>query len=222
MNCPYQGYHKQCILPFCTANQEPVAVSTQSKKAGSLGYVRIIAGRWRGRRLFFPEVSGLRPTGDRVRETLFNWLMPELVGARCLDLFAGSGALGFEAASRGASAVIMIEQNHTAYQALLKHHTDLSASNTVDIIHQDALDWLAENNAAGHVFDIVFLDPPFSSELLATAVKALKDGNWLAPNALIYCEWTVDQSLMPIQDGAWQLYRQREFGAVHTRLYRSQ
>lgn len=197
-------------------------MSTRSKIAGSPGYVRIIAGQWRGRRLYFPDVTDLRPTGDRVRETLFNWLMPELVGARCLDLFAGSGALGFEAASRAAGAVTMIEQNHQAYSALVNHHAALSANNTVAIIHQEALTWLRENCSTDQVFDIVFLDPPFNSTLLPKVVRALGDGNWLAPGALIYNESHADQAALPIKGKGWQLHRQGVFGSVEARLYRCQ
>ncbi len=183
------------------------------------GQIRIIAGRWRGRRLEFPAISGLRPTGDRVRETLFNWLMPDLPGARCLDLFAGSGALGLEAASRHAGAVVLVEQNAQACRALQQHCSNLQA-NTVIVAHSDALTWLEANQALSEAFDIVFLDPPFDSGLLADSVAALESGNWLAADALIYTESAVGQNFTALADSHWELCRHRVFGSVDARLYR--
>lgn len=194
-------------------------MSQRPKHRPKSGQVRIIAGQWRGRRLSFPDTAGLRPTGDRVRETLFNWLMPELPGARCLDLFAGSGALGFEAASRLAASVMMIEQSHQACCALQRHCENLGAS-TVDVVCEDALTWLNQNQFSGQSFDIIFLDPPFDSALLAQAVQSLESGNWLTPHSLIYTESA--NSLQPTRFASenWELYRQRVFGAVDFRLYR--
>lgn len=194
-------------------------MSNRRKNAAPGGQVRIIAGQWRGRRLNFPDVDGLRPSGDRVRETLFNWLQGDLPGAYCLDLFAGSGALGFEAASRQAARVVMVEQDIKAANALQQHRQKLAA-NTVDIIHQDALGWLKTNHPAGHAFDIVFLDPPFASTLFAEALQVLEEGLWLAPEALIYSESPVDQSHSNPFSQDWHLHRQRRFGAVDSRLYR--
>lgn len=193
-----------------------------SKRPKSLvrpGQIRIIAGRWRGRRLEFPAVSGLRPTGDRLRETLFNWLMPDLPGARCLDLFAGSGALGLEAASRHAGAVVLVEKDAQACRALQQHCSTLQA-NTVMVAHCDALTWLQTSQAPGETFDIVFLDPPFDSGLLADSIAALQSGSWLAADALIYTESAVGQSLSALADAHWKLCRHRIFGAVDCRLYR--
>lgn len=183
------------------------------------GQIRIIAGRWRGRRLVFPAVNGLRPSGDRVRETLFNWLMPEVAGARCLDLFAGSGALGLEAASRHAEAVVLIEKDARACQTLQQHCNALQA-NTVVVVHGDALTWLETNHVTGETFDIVFLDPPFGSTLLADSVAALESGNWLAPGALIYTECAAGQNPISFAAPQWELYRHRIFGSVDSRLYR--
>ena len=138
--------------------------------------VRIIGGRYRRRLLDFPASAGLRPTPDRVRETLFNWLGQDLPGWACLDLFAGSGALGFEAASRGAGRVVMIERDRAALDALEKNRAVLGATQ-VDILRADALAWLANSREA---FDLIFVDPPFDSGLagsvLAELASHLKSG----------------------------------------------
>jgi 16S rRNA (guanine966-N2)-methyltransferase len=140
--------------------------------------VRIIGGQYRRRLLDFPGGEGLRPTPDRVRETLFNWLGQDLPGWTCLDLFAGSGALGFEAASRGAGRVVMIERDLKAAGALEKNQAVLGA-NQVDILRADALAWLANNR---ETFDLVFVDPPFDSDLsvgvLADLARHLKSGGY--------------------------------------------
>jgi 16S rRNA (guanine966-N2)-methyltransferase len=194
-------------------------VPKQGNKSASSGQVRIIAGQWRGRRLAFPDVKGLRPSGDRVRETLFNWLQLDLPEARCLDLFAGSGALGYEAASRHAASVVMIEQNREAYSSL-QHNRDNLAATNVELIHQDALLWLATKRSAHQPFDIAFLDPPFDSGLLDEAIQRLETGGWLASGALIYTECAIGQSANNLRDKQWQLHRQRTFGEVDSRLYR--
>ncbi len=205
-------------------------MANRLKSAAQTGQVRIIAGQWRGRRLGFPDVKGLRPSGDRVRETLFNWLQGELVGAHCLDLFAGSGALGFEAASRQAASVVMIEQNIRAFRALEQHCQTLG-TDTVELIHQNALSWLKNtpvNSSSRQPFDIVFLDPPFDSDLLREAITALTDGNWLAPQALIYTESSLQQNNTQDQESEqevlagqhWQLHRHQNFSAVEVKLYR--
>ena len=143
---------------------------------GAANCVRIIGGQYRRRLLNFPDSAGLRPTPDRVRETLFNWLGQDLPGWVCLDLFAGSGALGVEAASRGAGRVIMIERERAALEALQKNRAVLGASQ-VDILRADALAWLAHNR---ETFDLVFVDPPFDSGLagpvLADLAAHLKSG----------------------------------------------
>ena len=138
--------------------------------------MRIIGGQYRRRLLDFPGSDGLRPTPDRVRETLFNWLGQDLPGWTCLDLFAGSGALGFEAASRGAGRVVMIERERAALDALEKNRAVLAA-NQVDILRADALAWLASSR---ETFDLIFVDPPFDSGLaegvLADLARHLKPG----------------------------------------------
>ena len=149
--------------------------------------VRIIAGRWRGTRLEVPSVEGLRPSPDRVRETLFNWLQGRVAGARCLDLFAGSGALGFEAASRGAAEVVMIERDPRALAALRAAATRLGADR-VEILGEDALVWLGR--AADRRFDLVFVDPPFAAGLHQAVLDRLAP--WLAPEAWVYVETASD------------------------------
>ena len=136
---------------------------------GVANRVRIIGGHYRRRLLDFPDSAGLRPTPDRVRETLFNWLGQDLPGWVCLDLFAGSGALGFEAASRGAGRVIMIERDRAALDALEKNRAVLGATQ-VDILRADALAWLANSR---ETFDLIFVDPPFDSGLAATVLADL-------------------------------------------------
>lgn len=145
---------------------------------GAANRVRIIGGQHRRRLLDFHDSTGLRPTPDRVRETLFNWLGQDLPGWTCLDLFAGSGALGFEAASRGARRVIMIERDAKAISALEKNRAML-ASSAVEILRADALAWLANNR---ETFDLIFVDPPFDSGLsgpvLAELATHLKSGGY--------------------------------------------
>jgi len=177
--------------------------------------LRIIGGEWRGRRIRFPGLAGLRPTPDRVRETLFNWLAPVVGGSRCLDLFAGSGALGLEALSRGAASVSFVEREREAADCLRETATAL-APERVRVVHGDALAWL---RGPAQPFDIVFLDPPFGSDLLPAAVGALEAGGWLAPHAFIYLE-------APAADGPpglpanWSLHRSGRAGAVGYHLAR--
>ena len=144
--------------------------------------MRIIGGKYRRRLLDFPDSAGLRPTPDRVRETLFNWLGQDLVGWICLDLFAGSGALGFEAASRGAARVVMIERDRAALGALEKNRTTLAATG-VETLPADALSWLA---ASRESFDLVFVDPPFDSGLVDPVLAQL--GGRVKPGGYVYVE----------------------------------
>jgi 16S rRNA (guanine966-N2)-methyltransferase len=136
---------------------------------GVANRVRIIGGQYRRRLLDFPDADGLRPTPDRVRETLFNWLGQDLPGWTCLDLFSGSGALGFEAASRGAARVVMIERDAKAIRALEANRATLGASQ-LDILRADALAWLATNR---ETFDLIFIDPPFDSGLAVAVLPEL-------------------------------------------------
>jgi 16S rRNA (guanine966-N2)-methyltransferase len=148
----------------------------------SKGVIRIIAGEYRGRRIKVPSRPGLRPTPDRVRETLFNWLGQWLDGQACLDLFAGTGALGFEAASRGAARVVMVESDRTAYEALQATRQTIGASN-VQPVFGDALDYLARE---GERFDVVFLDPPFRQNALPAVLARIE--RRLKSKARVYIE----------------------------------
>jgi 16S rRNA (guanine966-N2)-methyltransferase len=178
--------------------------------------VRIIAGRWRSRRISFPDMPGLRPTSDRVRETLFNWLAPELSGATCLDLFAGSGALGFEAASRGAARVVMVERNDEAVRALRENQQRLAAS-MIEIAHQDAETYLA---AQPEEFDVVFLDPPFDAPwLLEKSTQLLTKRGWLKDGARIYIEMPANPSPAAVPQ-SWEVDKRGKGGQVMYRLYR--
>ena len=144
------------------------------------GKIRIIAGEYRGRRIPVPERPGLRPTPDRVRETLFNWLGQSLEGLSCLDLFAGSGALGFEAASRGAARVVMLEHDRAVFE-ILKKTRDVIGANQVELVLADAFAYLKKTSDR---FDVVFLDPPFGQNALPAAFRLLKPG----PGARVYVE----------------------------------
>jgi 16S rRNA (guanine966-N2)-methyltransferase len=146
--------------------------------------LRIIGGTWRSRRIQFLDNPDIRPTPDRVRETLFNWLAKKIDGASCLDLFAGSGALGFEAASRGASQVIQVDVDAATTEMLVTQKQVLDAQQ-IHIVQQDALAFLQQTEQA---FDIIFLDPPFNTELLNQALSALIARKLVAPEGLIYME----------------------------------
>ncbi len=177
--------------------------------------LRIIGGQWRGRKLSFPALDGLRPTGDRIRETLFNWLAPRLPGAHCLDLFAGSGALGLEALSRGAGATVLLEKDRQAAQQL-RDNLKLLGSEQAKIVAEDSLQWLHQGPTE-QAFDVVFLDPPFQHNLWQAAIDALEQYAWLAPEAAIYIESGRDT---PYQTPPhWRLHRDKNAGQVTYRLY---
>ncbi|WP_133512654.1 16S rRNA (guanine(966)-N(2))-methyltransferase RsmD [Candidatus Thiosymbion oneisti] len=182
-------------------------------RAGNKGQLRIIGGRYRGRRLSIPAQPGLRPTADRVRETLFNWLQPVILGSRCLDLFAGSGALGFEAASRGADEVLMIDCSEPVTQVLAASARSLGAAQ-VRVRRADALRWLA---GSGGPFDLVFLDPPFHKDLLAPSCTLLSSRGWLAPGALVYLEVPANRAVLSLPPD-WTLIRDKRAGQVRFAL----
>jgi len=175
--------------------------------------LRIIGGNWRGRRLRFPPSPEIRPTPDRVRETLFNWLGARVAGARCLDLFAGSGALGLEALSRGATHVTFVERDGPAARELNLRLVEWGAasSGTANVERSDALRFLAR--PAQQPFDIVFLDPPFAGGLLSQAAEGLERGAWLAPGAWIYVECAARDGL-PALPPAWSLLKAKQAGEV--------
>jgi 16S rRNA (guanine966-N2)-methyltransferase len=179
--------------------------------------VRIIAGQWRGRKLSFPDVQGLRPTPNRIRETLFNWLSPLLPGACCLDLFAGSGALGFEAASRGAAHVVMVDHNPDIVRALRLNQQFLRAE-AIEIVQQEAGNYLAGRHSGQ--FDLVFLDPPFKdSSLLEKSIRLLTDSGSLKGSASIYLEMP-SKAPEPLIPKCWAAQKQKKAGQVAYRLYR--
>lgn len=186
-----------------------------NRRGAAANQLRVIAGRWRGQRLRFADVPGLRPTPDRVRETLFNWLAPTLPGARCLDLFAGSGALGIEALSRGAAEAVFVERHPVAVRALRDNLARLHADGA-RVEQIGALDWLRR---PGSPFEIVLLDPPFGEGLLEPVCALLERGGWLAPTAWIYLEAEADGERSPLPAG-WTTHREKKAGAVAYRLVR--
>lgn len=179
--------------------------------------VRIIGGQWRGRRLSFPIVDGLRPTPDRIRETLFNWLQPHLPGAICIDLFSGSGALGFEAASRGAEKVDMIELDLQAYKQLQLNKTMLTAEQCV-LFRQPVQQFLNQSITA---YDIVFLDPPFDADLWSEIADLLTQRNLLHKNSLVYLECNKHQNLATLPAN-WHLFKDKQAGDVRYCLFTMQ
>lgn len=194
--------------------------STQSTK----GEVRIIGGLWRGRKLPVLNSQGLRPTGDRVKETLFNWLMPYITDSRCLDCFAGSGSLGLEALSRQAKRVVFVELNKTVANQIIKN-LQLLKCEQGEVVIQNSLDFLKQPKNPPHFepagkdkFDIVFIDPPFHFNLAQQTVFLLEQNYWLNPNALIYIETEKDNHLnIPTN---WLLLKEKITGMVSYRLYR--
>ncbi|QDD91129.1 16S rRNA (guanine(966)-N(2))-methyltransferase RsmD [Pseudomonas oryzihabitans] len=180
--------------------------------------LRIIGGDWRSRRFVFPDALGLRPTPDRVRETLFNWLAPVTPGARVLDPFAGSGALLLEALSRGASQALAFDLNAQAANALRSHLQALDCTRA-EVRQTDALQALAKPVEA--TFDLVFLDPPFGKALLEPACQALEDHGWLAADAWIYTESETQPSRLALP-ATWQLHREKKTGNVHYALWHRQ
>lgn len=173
------------------------------------GRLRIVGGRLRGRRLSVPAQPGLRPTPDRVRETLFNWLQPMVEGSRCLDLFAGSGALGLEAHSRGAAEVVLVERAEVVARQLRRMVEDWGLTG-VQVARADARHWL---RGPPRAFDIVFLDPPFASGLLGPVCVQLGRGGWLAAGASVYLEAAVATGLPAVPAG-WRLVRSDQAGEV--------
>lgn len=179
--------------------------------------VRIIGGEHRGRKISFVPVGGLRPTPDRVRETLFNWLRADVSGARCLDLFAGSGALGFEALSRGAASLTAVEQNRAAVQRLRDNSARLRLGDRMSVVHADALRVI--RTPAPHRFDIVFLDPPFDDHRLERVCDALRTHDWVADRGLVYVEQDGGRPWPECPDG-WEPIRESRAGLGAQRLLR--
>ena len=197
----------------------------EQTRAAQTRELRIIAGQWRGRRWRFPSGPDIRPTPDRVRETLFNWLAPHIRGARVLDLFAGSGALGLEALSRGAASAVFVDNDREAVAALRGRCTDWSTAareagtpvGSAEFHRADALAFLAGHPEAR--FDIVLLDPPFGAGLWVAAARRLQSGGWLAPEAFVYLE-TPAAALPSGLPVVWQPWRDGKAGEVGYHLLR--
>lgn len=180
--------------------------------------VRVIGGQWRGRKIEFPSIDGLRPTTDPIRETLFNWLQSHLSQSNCLDLYAGSGALGFEAASRGAKVVLMVEKN-THITRTLRANKELIGADNIRVMQRTALDYLKDKREhEKSQFDVVFLDPPFKNDDLPACTKLLEDSGCLSDDAVIYieCERKLDLNFLPDN---WVQHRQKTTGQVSYYLY---
>jgi len=191
--------------------------STRRPSSAPRSRLRLIGGALRGRLIEFTEEPGLRPTPDRVRETLFNWLQPLIAGSHCLDLFAGSGALGFEALSRGASSVTLVEHSVTVGAVLRANASRLGATE-IEITTSEAIAWL--RRGVKRRYDIVFLDPPFHSGLLEQALDVLGNGEILSPGALVYLESDSNEAPPQTPEG-WSVYRDKRAGQVAYRLLRA-
>lgn len=176
--------------------------------------LRIIAGEWRSRQLPFEDAEDLRPTPARVRETLFNWLRNDVFGGRCLDLYAGSGALGVEAASRGAAYVVQVERNARACRQL-KANCDTLGARQIKIVQQEVMRFLAGD---AEPFDLVFLDPPFGKKLAGETCRWLEDKGWLAKRAKVYVEVEKGFALQNIP-GNWRRLNKKSAGEVDYYLY---
>lgn len=187
-----------------------------SNKATKQGQLRIIGGQWRSRKVSFIDAEGLRPTPDRVRETLFNWLAPYIEGATVLDLFAGSGALALEALSRGTASATIVDINHEVISNLKKQLALLNCDKAT-LVKQSALSFL--QGTPTKPFDVVFLDPPFRKDMLQQSCELLATNHWLADKAWVYTE----SELLPSQlamPSEWQLYREKKAGQVYYSLWR--
>lgn len=183
--------------------------------------LRIIGGEWGGRKLRFPDAPNLRPTPDRVRETVFNWLAPIIHGARCLDLFAGSGALGLEALSRGAAFTTFVDNHKKVIQALHSHLDLLKATDRAEVLNFDGVNFLSHDNfinTEARVYDVVFLDPPYHLDLMEKVVPLLEENKCLADNAMLYLEIEKRQSLpkLPVN---WKMLKEKTAGEVSYFLF---
>ena len=194
-----------------TAYPSTLEVRLEEGRRVPAGTLRIIAGRWRHRRIALAAGAGVRPTPDRVRETLFNWLAGELDGARCLDLFAGSGALGFEAASRGAARVVMVERDRRVAGHLREQARMLGAQG-IEVVHAEAEGWLA---GCAERFDLCFLDPPYAERSLRELCTALERHGLLVSGARVYLEGP--EPLAGLGPG-WRLLRSNKAGRVRYHL----
>jgi len=193
---------------------------SHSSKKNATGSFRVIGGTWGSRRLSFPSIDGLRPTTDRVKETVFNWLASNIDGARALDLFAGSGSLGFEAMSRGAARLTAIERDRSAAQAIRDNINllDKQGNANTEVIHADAIEWLKQSLAKDSTYDLVFLDPPFRQGLLDECIELLSNNPLLQKGALVYLELEQERNDLTIP-AHWTLLKEKVAGQVSYRLY---
>ncbi len=190
-------------------------------KAKKSGFVRIIAGDWRGRRLTVPNLPGLRPSGDRSRETLFNWLQGHLAEAACLDLFAGTGVLGLEAVSRGAASAVLVEKSRQAavqLRASVEMLGGTPGSSNVTVVEADALQWLKSQPSAS--FDLVFIDPPFGQGLAEATLQELQQGQHLKAGGLVYLETARSETLTSLVAN-WEVRKEQTLGVVKMCLLRA-
>ncbi len=188
---------------------------TNTRRGKNSNTLRIIGGEWRSRKLPFVDAPGLRPTPDRIRETLFNWLQSEIHGATCLDMFAGSGSLGFEALSRGAKDVLFVEKNATCAKQLNENLTLLNAE--ARVLQSDALNFLNQLEEPKQAFDIVFLDPPYRQRLIEKSIIYLNIEKLIGSNTLIYLEHESDEKYN-WDDFNLTLLKQAKAGQVHSFL----
>jgi len=197
----------------------------QKNKHAGTNQLRIIGGMYRSRKLTFPSIPDLRPTGDRIRETLFNWLAPHIIGSRCMDLFAGSGALGMEALSRGASQVTFIDASSIACESIRSNlnllDPQLITNGKACVICANSLQWLTEES--NHQFDIVFLDPPFSANLITACSEKLEHSGKLAPDCIIYTEQSTQleptANKSPTTPASWLSIKSKRAGSVDYQLF---
>ena len=183
--------------------------------AKSSNQLRIIGGEWRGRKLRFPDAPNLRPTPDRVRETIFNWLAPMINGARCLDLFSGSGALGLEALSRGAAFSTFVDSHKKVALALKEHLDLLNTHDKASVLQMDSVQFL---KGVVQKYDLVFLDPPYHLDFMQKVVPLLENNGWLADNAILYLEIEKRQSLPELPKN-WKQLKEKTAGEVNYYLF---
>jgi 16S rRNA (guanine966-N2)-methyltransferase len=183
---------------------------TGKNNSKNRGKVRITSGEWKNRNLEVPDIDGLRPTSERVRETLFNWLMPSIHKSVCLDLFAGSGSLGFEALSRGAKHCTFVEKSKLAFSQIKTTRTSLNAVNS-EVHNCDAIDFLS--SVHNHNFNLVFLDPPFSDDYLISSIESIHEYQLVSSGGYIYIEFNKNNDLSDLPDN-WSVIRKKIYGNV--------
>jgi 16S rRNA (guanine966-N2)-methyltransferase len=214
----------QSKMPPVPPTKRPKSPGLPKPPQDGRNSVRIIGGAWRGRRVSFPDLPGLRPTPDRVRETLYNWLQHVIVGARCLDLFSGSGALGLEALSRGAAGLVFVEKAQAAARGLVAELARLGGTPKARVVEMGASRFLRTGGEAygrpyGGPFDIVFMDPPFGQEALADYIPLLDLGGWVKSGGLVYLE-SEKSAGAPVMPVHWELLKSKSAGEVGYHLAR--